>query len=112
MTPDVTLSTYSYGFLFSYFSLSLIILVVLYYLKKISARKHNYPLFVFNCLIVVVMGVLQLSIFAYGNDFLNLFYPIGNDNYDFIHYGSLMFTFIYLTQLPKNTYYKEEKNRS
>ncbi|PIJ08658.1 hypothetical protein BVV00_12490 [Serratia sp. OMLW3] len=110
MTPDVTLSTYSYGFLPSYFSLSLITLVALYYLKKLSARKHNYPFFVFNCLIVVVMGVIQLSIFAYGNDFLNLFYPLGN--YDSIHYGSLIFTFIYLTQLPKNTYYKKEQNRS
>jgi hypothetical protein len=112
MTPDVTLSTYSYGFLLSYFSLSLITLVALYYLKKLSTRKHNYLFFVFNCLIVVAMGVIQLSIFAYGNDFLNLFYPLGNDNYASIRYGSLIFTFIYLTQLPKNTYYKKEKNRS
>ncbi|CAI0758709.1 Uncharacterised protein [Serratia entomophila] len=88
------------------------ILVALYYLKKSSTRKHKYPFFGFNCLIVVIMGVMQPSTFVYGNDFINLFHPIGNDDYDSIHYGSLIFTFIYLTQLPKNTYCKEEKNRS
>lgn len=64
MTPDVTLSTYSYGFLFSYFSLSLIILVALYYLKYRHANT------IIHCLFSTVSLLLLWE--SYSSQFLHM----------------------------------------
>lgn len=112
MNNDVTLSTYSYGLVFSYYLISLGSVAALYLLKKISTRRHSYLLFVINAFTVVAIGSLQFSIFSYGIEFINLFYQTDLNNYNIIRFGGLFFVFIYLFLLPRNTYYKKPKNES
>ena len=107
MNNDVTLSTYSYGLVFSYYLISIASVVALYLLKNFSNQRHSYLLFFVNTLTVVAIGFLQYSVFAYGRDFINTFYQTDLNDYNAIRFGGLSFVFIYLFLLPKNTYYKE-----
>ncbi|AML57970.1 hypothetical protein AXX16_2269 [Serratia rubidaea] len=109
MNNDVTLSTfnYSYGFVFSYFIISIIFFVFLFYLKKYVTQKHSYPLFILSTIIVVICGAVQFIVFGEGDDFFSLFYPVDFIKYQVVQYGGLFFTIAYSFLLPKNTYYKE-----
>lgn len=111
MNNDVTLSTfnYSYGFVFSYFIISIIFFVFLFYLKKYVTQKHSYPLFILSTIIVVICGAVQFIIFGEGDYFFSLFYPVDFIKYQVVQYGGVFFTIAYSFLLPKNTYYKEMK---
>ncbi|SQJ16886.1 Uncharacterised protein [Serratia rubidaea] len=108
MNNDVTISTfnYSYGFVFSYFIISILTFLSLFYLKKYVTKKHSYFLFILSTIIVVICGAVQFIIFGEGEYFFSLFYPIEFIRYQVVQYGGLFFTIAYSFLLPQNTYNK------
>ncbi|CAE1147336.1 conserved membrane protein of unknown function [Serratia sp. Tan611] len=107
MSNDVTLSTYSYGFTVTYFVLSFLILLGLFFLRKIVKKKHSYPLYIMAILINVCFSTIQGLIFRHGDSFINHFYSINFIEYDVVWKSSLAFMLAYLVLIPGNNYYKK-----
>ena len=114
MNNDVTISTfnYSYGFVFSYFTISIALFVLLFHLNKYVTKKHSHSLFILSTVIVVICGAVQFIVFGDGNYFFSLFYPVEFIKYQVVQYGGLFFTIAYSVLLPRNTYDKKLKSDS
>ncbi len=108
MSDDVTLSTYSYSFVFLYFFLSVVVFVGLYHLKKKVNNKKSYSLFVIVTIVNLFASITQGLIFNYGSEILDSMLNIKSQDYDEVWYASIIFALIYLSQLPTSLYYKKK----
>ncbi len=108
MSDDVTLSTYSYSFVFLYFFLSVVVFVGLYHLKKKVNNKKSYSLFVIVTIVNLFASITQGLIFNYGSEILDSMLNIKFQDYDEVWYASIIFALTYLSQLPTNLYYKRK----
>ncbi|CAI0725408.1 MULTISPECIES: hypothetical protein [Serratia] len=112
MSDDVTLSTYSYSFVFLYFFLSIIVFVGLYRLKQKANNKKSYFLFVIATIVNIFSSIIQGLVFNYGSEILDPIINIKFQDYDNVWYASIIFAIIYLSQLPTNLYYKEKSKKN
>jgi uncharacterized membrane protein len=112
VSDDVTLSTYSYSFVFLYFFLSVVVFVGLYHLKQKANNKKSYSLFVMVTIVNLFASITQGLIFNYGSEILDSMLNIKFQDYDEVWYASIIFALIYLSQLPTNLYYKKKGKNS
>ncbi|HFK4647259.1 TPA: hypothetical protein ACG0MY_000188 [Serratia marcescens] len=108
VSDDVTLSTYSYSFVFLYFFLSVVVFVGLYHLKQKVNNKKSYSLFVIVTIVNLFASITQGLIFNYGSEILDSMLNIKSQDYDEVWYASIIFALIYLSQLPTSLYYKKK----
>lgn len=107
MIDDVTLSTYSYSFVFLYFFLSVLVFVGLYHLKQKPTIKILFP-FVMATIVNLFASIIQGLVFNYGSEILDPMLNIKFQDYDEVWYASIIFALTYLSQLPTNLYYKRK----
>ncbi|OQV36763.1 hypothetical protein BV901_02880 [Serratia nematodiphila] len=108
MIDDVTLSTYSYSFVFLYFFLSVLVFAGLYHLKQKTNNKKSYSLFVMATIVNLFASIIQGLVFNYGSEILDPMLNIKFQDYDEVWYASIIFVLIYLSQLPTNLYNKRK----
>jgi len=112
VSDDVTLSTYSYSFVFLYFFLSIIVFVGLHRLKKKSNNEKSYLFFVAVTIANLFSSIIQGLVFNYGSEILDPILNIKFQDYDNVWYASIIFALIYLSQLPANLYYKGKSKKN
>ncbi|OWO83422.1 hypothetical protein B5C26_07460 [Photorhabdus luminescens] len=98
---DVTISTQStWQDIFLYYSLSLIILLFLFFIKFFIEKKRSYILSVFGFFIIVIFGSIQLFIVKYDgyHEVISMFI---NLNSEVIRVGSVIFSILYACMLPR-----------
>ncbi|MCC8412291.1 hypothetical protein J8V45_05295 [Photorhabdus laumondii] len=106
---DVTISTQStWQDIFLYYSLSLIVLFFLFFMKIFIEKKRSYILSVFGFFIIVMFGSIQLFIVKYDgyHDIISMFI---NLNSEVIRIGSVIFSVLYALALPRK--FVNEKRR-
>ncbi|CAI1737337.1 Uncharacterised protein [Serratia marcescens] len=108
MIDDVTLSTYSYSFVFLYFFLSVLVFVGLYHLKQKTNNKKSYSLFVMATIVNLFASIIQGLVFNYGSEILDPMLNIKFQDYDEVWYASIIFALTYLSQLSTNLYNKRK----
>lgn len=96
MIDDVTLSTYSYSFVFLYFFLSVLVFVGLYHLKQENNNRKSYSLFVIATTVNLFASIIQGLVFNYGSEILDPMLNIKFQDYDEVWYASIIFALTYL----------------
>jgi ABC-type Fe3+-siderophore transport system permease subunit len=112
VSDDVTLSTYSYSFVFLYFFLSIIVFVGLHRLKKKANNEKSYFFFVTVTIANLFSSIIQGLVFNYDSEMLDPILNIKSQDYDNVWYASIIFAPIYLSQLPENLYYKGKSKKN
>ncbi len=108
MENDVILSTKSWLPVFVYYGISILLFILLYYIKLVVDKKMKRPLFIVYTFVVPIVAALQFGIFYHGYNFLRdiLFINYDIDPYDSIMYGALFFAVLYCLAMPRNKYVK------
>lgn len=100
-SSDIVINSFSYMIVIYYFIFSIFISFFLYLIKVYAYTARTYPLFILGVLVNLFFVFIYCNAGLYGDEFIKI---IDFNEYPFLQYTSLFFSFYFMYLIPRNSY--------